>query len=268
MKDALRRIVPRKTWEALRQAKIARSIRQFPRKTVEHNYAGHRLKVLIADPLSESWYDKDWPPLPEIELLSRGGLREGGRVFDLGAHQGVVAMLLAKEVGEKGSVLAVEGMPHNCDVAAENAKINQLENVKVIHAVVSDAPGFSTFFDGLNGSVARDGVGQQVKAVTIDELARDHGNPDVVFVDIEGYEIQALHGAHAVLRGKCDWFVEVHVGEGLEVYGGSPQQVFNFFPTDRYNLYVWKLDTEDTPRRWEEYSEVVSHRFALIALHR
>ena len=73
-----------------------------------HNYGAGTLKVLLVDPLSEGWYDVDWAELPEIAALRNSLLRPGARVFDLGAHQGVVAMMLAREVGERGLIVAVE----------------------------------------------------------------------------------------------------------------------------------------------------------------
>ena len=58
--------------------------------------------------MGAGWYDHDWPELPEIALLKQHGLRPGARVFDIGAHQGVVALMLSKTVGPEGFVLAVE----------------------------------------------------------------------------------------------------------------------------------------------------------------
>ena len=76
----------------------------------------------IVDAMGQGWYDQDWPPPAEIGVLSeRGRLREGARVFDVGAHQGVVAMMLGDLVGAAGRVVAVEATPHNAEVAGRNA---------------------------------------------------------------------------------------------------------------------------------------------------
>lgn len=234
---------------------------------VEHDYAGHRLKVLIADGIAKGWYDKDWDSLEDIDLLSQGRLKTGAKVFDLGAHQAVVAMIMAKTVGPTGRIIAVEGMAHNCEVARENLRLNQIENVQIHHAVVSDKPGTVAFFDGLNGSVARNGIGGQVEAVAIDGLVRSHGTPDVVFIDVEGYELHALRGAVNVLQSRCDWFVEVHVGCGLEEYGGTVEQVLSFFPPSRFTRYVWRLDADAEPKLIEQNIDAVNDRFALVAIH-
>lgn len=103
---------------------------------VEHKYGGIHLKVELHDPDAAGWYDHDWDPLTELEFLRKHGLRPGARVFDLGAHQGVVAMQLAHIVSP-GEVIAVEGNWYNAARARRNMEINGLRNIRVIHAVVA-----------------------------------------------------------------------------------------------------------------------------------
>ena len=52
----------------------------------------------INDRIAEEWYDKDWPLPSEILFLSRAQLPRDGRIFDLGAHQCLIAMLLGREI--------------------------------------------------------------------------------------------------------------------------------------------------------------------------
>ncbi len=78
----------------------------------------------IRDSTARSWYDRDWNRLTELDLLREHGLHDGGIVFDLGAHQNLIAMLLAKEVEPSGRVIAVEGSKHNVRVGTPNAELN------------------------------------------------------------------------------------------------------------------------------------------------
>jgi FkbM family methyltransferase len=268
VKDIIRSVVPTFIWERLRQHKIARSVQQYRRRVVEHNYCGHQFKVLIADGLGEGWYDKDWDQLEELDLLASGKLRSGATVFDLGAHQGIVAMLMSKAVGETGRVIAVEGMKHNCEVARENFRLNSILNVTVHHAVITDRVGQVRFFDGLNGSVSNEGVGQVVDAVTVDSLATEYGQPDVVFIDIEGYEQKGIEGAESTLLTDADWFVEVHVDCGLEKYGGTVQGIMRSFPDHKYEKFIWNLNMDQKPRPFVANSSVFGKRFAIVALHK
>ncbi len=62
--------------------------------------------------MAEGWYDHDWVDvMNEITLLRKSRLKVGARVFDIGAHQAVVALLLSRTVGPTGEVIAVEADP-------------------------------------------------------------------------------------------------------------------------------------------------------------
>jgi hypothetical protein len=95
VKETISSLVPVCWWARRRVLRIKYAIRIFRRRAVTHVYHGSPLTVRLADPLAKGWYDHDWPELAEITLLRKGRLHEGARVFDLGAHQGVVALVLA-----------------------------------------------------------------------------------------------------------------------------------------------------------------------------
>jgi hypothetical protein len=69
-------------------------------------------------------------------------------------------------------------------------------------------------------------------------LARRFGRPDVVYVDVEGYECRVLAGATATRASAADWFVEVRVRYSLEAAGGSADEALAFFPAERYERFV------------------------------
>jgi FkbM family methyltransferase len=224
-----------------RRVKVRRLVRSYSSRVVTHSYGGCELSIRLEDPLAEGWYDRDWPPLPELRQLAASRLKPGARVFDLGAHQGVVAMMLAHAVGDGGIVVAVEADQHNHEVAQRNVALNHVENVKLIHAAVAAEEGMVHFADGLNGHVLSSGfvASASVAAVTIDGLAARYGPPDTVFIDVEGYEVEALRGAaRCIAASKCDFFVEIHVGHGLEEAGGSARDVLRHFPEGRFHRLV------------------------------
>jgi FkbM family methyltransferase len=190
-------------------------VARFEPYDTARSYGGWPLKVRIADPMSMGWYDRDWPPLAEIEFLKKTrALTEGATVFDLGAHQAVIALILAREIGPEGRVIAVEAERHNIRVAAQNVRANDAGNVRLVHSAVAAEPGTLQFAEGLNGRVdnsTRWGT-VTVPAVTIDQLASEHGTPDMILLDVEGYEGRALQGATTTLgNGLTAFCVEVHV---------------------------------------------------------
>lgn len=270
--DALSRrakaLIPEAVRHRLQHRRLRHRLDHYPRRVVEHDYGGLHLRVDLTDTLAEGWYDHDWSPLPELALLGRHGLRRGARVFDLGAHQGVVALMLGDAVGPQGQVVAVEPNPHNVAACRSNAVLNAMPWVVTVAAAAGDEEGNVHFNGGLNGAAAEVrpyALGFEATMVTIDGLAARFGPADVVFVDVEGFEARVLAGASSTFASRPDWFVEVHVGCGLEAAGGSVDEVLRHFPPGAYDRFV---HTEHQPPvRLEATSAVtLSDRFFLTAL--
>jgi len=269
MQDLKRRAMQRlpSVYNRLRELKFSVKSKLFAATTVEHVYGGHRFKVHIADELARGWYDRDWERLGEIDLLSRHGLRAGALVFDMGAHQNVVAMMLAREAGPTGKIVAVEGAGHNCEIGARNAAANGLDNIVTLHAVVAETEGDIFFSESLNGSVSLDKgafLTRPVRAVTIDGLAAQFGAPDVLFLDIEGHEIAALRGAAKTLATRATWFIEMHGDDVLGKYGAKNADVLDFFPPG-FELY-YRVDEALPFTRLAGKADVPTSRFFLVVI--
>jgi FkbM family methyltransferase len=265
-KRVVARALPHPVYRIYRKRRVARLIAAYSPRVVTHTYGGHRLTVALADPLAEGWYDHDWPRLEEIDELVRvGGLKRGATVFDLGAHQGVVALMLSAEVGPSGRIVAVEAQPHNASIARRNVSLNHAANVAVVHAAIADRPGAVNFAEGLNGYVdAATRLGNvEVLAVTIDQLAEEHGRPDLVFLDVEGYEGKALEGAEATLAARrTSFFVEVHSDDLVDwtvrdIIGRFAGYALLVAETTRTGLAAGFAPLYDTPR---------GSRFFLVAV--
>jgi len=261
----LRRALPRRVYTRLGLVREAVGRARFVPYAATHLYGGRLLSVHIADVMGRSWYDHDWAMPAELrELSTRGRLRDGARVFDVGAHQGVVAMLLAGFVGASGKVVAVEATPHNAAIARRNADLNGLSQVLVLHAAGADAPGTLRFSPRMNGHVAGDGEASVgVRAVTVDELTAEYGAPDVLFVDVEGYELHVLRGARETLAAhRPDLFVEVHVGEGLERFG-TADDLLALIPAG-YEILVSRTD-EGPYRPLADARDELRHHSRIVA---
>lgn len=89
------RILPKAAKRKLRQWLEARRQERYQPRRVRRRYGDAILNIELVDEKGERWYDWDRAFDPEITLLAEHGLRPGVRVFDLGAHQGIIALCLA-----------------------------------------------------------------------------------------------------------------------------------------------------------------------------
>ena len=251
MRPTLQRIAAsravRPVYRSARRHRIRHKVASYEPRIVEHNYGGVPLRVALRDPLAEGWYDHDWGRQPELDILNtRGRLRPGALVFDLGAHQGVVALMCAARIGN-GAVIAVEAEAHNVAVARENVLLNHPLDVRVEHAVAAAECGTAWFTEGLNGAMLSSGgrAGKTaVRAVTIEDLADRHGHPDVVIVDVEGFEGRALEGASRVLaERRTDFFVEIHADATLGPHGWTGEEIVRQF--DTLGAEIWLAEARD-----------------------
>lgn len=238
LKKAARMIVPEPVYDMLRRSRQARMTRSFKAYGATYNYSKHPLKVLIADPVGADWYDRTIESNPEIEFLSRFDLK-GATVFDLGAHQCVIAMLLGNLVGPQGKVVAVEANAHNYQVALRNISMNAAENVRCVKGLISSGRMNVSIDGGLNGRARAASGPADTEVLTIDQMSSRFGAPSLVFLDIEGHEIEALSAAAETITATAShWFIELHGDEALSTYGHRNADIFRFFSENEFKFHM------------------------------
>ncbi len=134
-------------------------------------------------------------------------INNGAVVFDLGAHVGFYSLLASILVGPKGMVYSFEPVPKNIYYLKRHLQLNNIRNVTVVEAAVSDTHGSSKFFlDESNriyrsrGRISSNG-NLIVKTVSLDQLYKQ-GNipiPNYIKIDVEGAEMLVFLGARKIL---------------------------------------------------------------------
>jgi FkbM family methyltransferase len=140
-------------------------------------------------------------------MLSRF-LRPGDTVIDVGANIGYNTLFAAACVGPRGRVIAVEPAQDNLTILYANLVRNNLHNVFVLPYAAGAARERKQFF--LRGDVsAVNSLYQEnfyhpitqtveVLALPLDDLAI--ANPRLVKIDVEGGELEVLHGMTGLLH--------------------------------------------------------------------
>lgn len=130
-------------------------------------------------------------------------VKEGMVIFDVGAHVGYYSLLASQLVGEKGYIVAFEPLPRNLYYFKKHIDINSIRNIRIIDAAILDACGEAYFIEGEDSSTGHinpDGP-LKVKTITLDSIVSsgDISTPNLIKIDVEGAEVQVLHGAYHTL---------------------------------------------------------------------
>ena len=189
--------------------------RNAPR-IAEGTVAGRRVLGTPSTVRNKPDYDDAW----YFALAARHA-----KIMDVGANRGFTAMLaLLAGDSDKKRVLLVDANAEALGVACQNLCLNDLGRRAIFHrGLVSDEVGkeveFFTIGPGEAGSIyashaksaARQQQSSTLKTTTIDAIAAEHDfEPDLVKLDVEGAELDALKGAKRIAGTDALFFVEMH----------------------------------------------------------
>ena len=147
---------------------------------------------------------------PDMYLVDGFIPKPGEVVYDIGAQYGDWAVLWAKKYGAE--VYAFEPLESNLAAIWDNVRINDLYNkVSVISSFVGN--GVSHFFER-RGDMAVAGWSKILskRSDRLDDLIKEYDfkSPDIIKIDVEGFEMAVLEGAEDILLKKPRIIVETH----------------------------------------------------------
>lgn len=177
---------------------------------------------------------------PQTKALLLSFLRPGLTFLDLGANEGYFSVVAAKTVGPEGRVISIEPQARLGEVIRRNFTANGATTATLHAVAISDMSGSAEFnlapdtnsgSSGLVRATRYANPTQQIRLLRLEEFLGELGvaRIDVMKVDIEGFEYEAILGSPKVFqehRIRC-LVVEVH-GAYLIHRGRRPEDIADF----------------------------------------
>ena len=129
-------------------------------------------------------------------------IRPGFTVYDVGAQAGFHAMVCSLLVGLEGTVVAFEPNPANLSSINQQLRVNKVSNTLVMDCALGEhvelarldiTGGSKQGFVTKTGEVA-------IEVKTIDSLSGTLPPPDLIKIDVEGYEEQVIRGGLKTIK--------------------------------------------------------------------
>lgn len=219
----------------------------YPRKI--GNYGPFQMASIFAFSNLEGWEDSHNNGFSQCVEFAR----ESKCFFDVGAHVGYISLPVASVLPKGSHQVAFEPSDANLQKLKLHLYANNFNNVKIVQSLVGDRHGHSEMF---YESVGHHGQNSQ-KPIAIEKLLIEHGRfkkserpmisidgfctennliPDLIKMDIEGAEIDALRGARDVLsKHRPIIFLSVHPRH-IEGFGYHIEDLKNEISAHRYTL--------------------------------
>lgn len=177
-------------------------------------------------------------------------LTAGSIFVDVGAHIGFYTLLAAKRVGPEGRVVSFEPDPDTHARLVRNVDANPdlSPKIRLFEFAVSDSAGPAHIYRGTLGNMGgntlapTEGVSAMpIETTTLDQVFSDEAlDPAraVVKIDVEGHEIEALHGFRRTLSGPAKPVLVVEVADALQRRAGaSSEQLVRELESFGYRLF-------------------------------
>ncbi len=158
-------------------------------------------------------------PICTEYLINSGVIKKGDVVLDIGANIGYYALVESQLVGQTGKVYAVEPVRNTYKMLEKNVGLNNLANVSTYQFAFGDRNMHAEIFVSNKSNLCamnKEAVGgvvlgvQDVAMMTVDEFVKDKAPPNLVRMDVEGFEYEIIKGMTQTLKGKTKILLELH----------------------------------------------------------
>lgn len=173
---------------------------------------------------------------------------KGGFFVDVGANFGWYSLIFSICADSTGHVVAVEPEPGNLRMLQKNISINNAENISVISTGVGACDGFAELSLNTRWNPGMHSLRQIINSTekiriqirTLDSILSNFpGEIDLLKIDIEGFEVDALMGASETLARTKHVLIE-YSPKYIQACGRDPMELLVIFERYNFSRYVIK----------------------------
>ncbi len=191
---------------------------------------------------------------PEGKLLKRlhTELPDNMTLVDVGGN---IGSFFCQFINKCSKVYVFEPIPRLYKVIQESIKLNHCQTATLITKAVGDIPGHVKMLDNNNSNVVADVASAEeiidINVTTLDIELENLQSIDLLKIDVEGYELHVLQGAHKIInQHKPFMLIEVHPGF-LQNYHKSHTDIIAFVEEHNYSIEYFSFLAEERDPKWK-----------------
>ncbi len=225
-------------------------------KGIRRNYSGHSVYIPAR---FHRYFEQEYEEA-NISTIDKHVV-EGMTIIDVGAHIGLMSVILGQKTGKTGAVYSFEPTPSTFEVFKKTIRINNMDNlIYPENAAVSVKTGRSPFLvSTYPGDVSNRLVNETIsdkntrsidmQLYAIDDYVVQKGIPKIDFIkiDAEGAELNVLKGAVKTLQQFSPRIILALHPIFLGNFNHSMDQIWDFIEQNGYEAEYQsrKIDRQD-----------------------
>ena len=178
----------------------------------------------------------------------KNNLKRGDRFVDVGANIGLMSIVASSAVGNEGKIFSFEPHPETAKILRFNIDLNAIKNIEIIQKGVGSSTGQAKIYD--RWDVNRGGASLissnseqesfDIEIVKLDDVLQS-SSVDMIKIDIEGYELEALKGAKNIIGSEKPPILIVECTQETEHQEYSREELYFWLKNTNSKYKFYKL---------------------------